>query len=175
MACQALSAATSCRTLAQRAHLRTPLDCCLLGRHKQIDHQPTLYHKHTYERAHPAGLFMPSIMIGGSYGALCGLALARALPGAGIQPGVFAVVATAAALGGVFRSSISIVAILLEGTQGGWVAGWLAGCAGRLAGAGMPGGRPEELGFRVALPLSLPCVSPIHGPKRPPIPSHSFT
>ncbi len=62
---------------------------------------------------------MPSIMIGGSFGTLCGVALVRALPSAGIQPGIMAVVGTAAALGGVFHSSISLVAILVEGTQGG--------------------------------------------------------
>lgn len=61
---------------------------------------------------------MPSILVGGSFGTLCGTVLAHVLPSAGIQPGVMAVVGTAAALGGVFQSSISLVAILVEGTQG---------------------------------------------------------
>lgn len=39
------------------------------------------------------------------------------LPDWDIQPGVYAMCAAAAMLGGVFRSSISLVVIVVEGTQ----------------------------------------------------------
>ncbi|KAK9812846.1 hypothetical protein WJX72_004634 [[Myrmecia] bisecta] len=67
----------------------------------------------------PGGLFMPSIMVGSSFGAMCGLLLLRWLPvGWNVQPGVYAVVAGTAVLAGVFRSSISLVVIVVEGTRG---------------------------------------------------------
>ena len=39
------------------------------------------------------------------------------LPDWNIQPGLYAMCAAAAMLGGVFRSSISLVVIVVEGTQ----------------------------------------------------------
>ena len=63
------------------------------------------------------GLFMPSIMVGSSFGAACGLGLMGALPAWNIQPGLYAMCAAAAMLGGVFRASISLVVIVVEGTQ----------------------------------------------------------
>ncbi|KAK9844167.1 hypothetical protein WJX81_006719 [Elliptochloris bilobata] len=65
----------------------------------------------------PGGLFMPSIMVGGSFGATCGLLLMKALPTWHIQPGIYAMCAATAMLGGVFRASISLVIIVVEGTQ----------------------------------------------------------
>lgn len=41
----------------------------------------------------------------------------QALPSWRIQPGVYAMCAATAMLGGVFRASISLVVLLVEGTQ----------------------------------------------------------
>lgn len=46
-----------------------------------------------------------------------GLLLMQWLPEWNIQPGLYAMCAAAAMLGGVFRSSISLVVIVVEGTQ----------------------------------------------------------
>lgn len=63
----------------------------------------------------PGGLFMPSFLLGGSFGALSGLALrSLAPPGWRIQPGLYALCGATAVLGGVFRSSISIVVLITE-------------------------------------------------------------
>lgn len=67
----------------------------------------------------PGGLFMPSIMVGAAFGGMVGLNLMTWLPESwNIQPGVYAVVAATAVLAGVFRSSISLVVIVVEGTRG---------------------------------------------------------
>jgi chloride channel 7 len=67
----------------------------------------------------PGGLFMPSIMVGAGWGALYGSVLRRVLPASwGVQPGIYALMAGAGVLGGVFRSTISLVALVLEGTRG---------------------------------------------------------
>lgn len=67
----------------------------------------------------PGGLFMPTIMIGGSLGAFFGLALHSLVSATwDIQPGVYAIVGAAAMLAAVFRSSVSLVVILVEGTRG---------------------------------------------------------
>ncbi|BDA43411.1 H(+)/Cl(-) exchange transporter 7 [Coccomyxa sp. Obi] len=65
----------------------------------------------------PGGLFMPSIMVGASFGATCGLLLMKWLPAWEIQPGIYAMCGAAAMLGGVFRASISLVVIFVEGSQ----------------------------------------------------------
>ncbi|EIE22417.1 hypothetical protein COCSUDRAFT_16693 [Coccomyxa subellipsoidea C-169] len=65
----------------------------------------------------PGGLFMPSIMVGASFGATCGLLLMKWLPTWEIQPGIYAMCGAAAMLGGVFRASISLVVIFVEGSQ----------------------------------------------------------
>ncbi|KAK9831020.1 hypothetical protein WJX74_000332 [Apatococcus lobatus] len=65
----------------------------------------------------PGGLFMPAIMVGASFGGLSGLVLDYFLPSLNIQPGLYALCAATAMLGGVFRSSISLVVIVVEGTQ----------------------------------------------------------
>lgn len=62
---------------------------------------------------------MPSIMVGAGWGALWGTLLRRALPPSwAVQPGLYALMAGAGVLGGVFRSTISLVALVLEGTRG---------------------------------------------------------
>lgn len=55
--------------------------------------------------------------VGGSFGGTCGLLLMKWLPGWNIQPGLYAMCAATAMLGGVFRASISLVVLLVEGTQ----------------------------------------------------------
>ena len=57
--------------------------------------------------------------MGSSFGALCGLGLQAWLPPPwDIQPGVYSIICATAMLGGVFRSSISLVVIVVEGTKG---------------------------------------------------------
>ena len=55
--------------------------------------------------------------VGGSFGATCGLLLMRWLPSWNIQPGLYAMCAAAAMLGGVFRASISLVVIFVESSK----------------------------------------------------------
>ena len=55
--------------------------------------------------------------VGSSFGAGMGILLMQWLPEWNIQPGLYAMCAAAAMLGGVFRSSISLVVIVVEGTQ----------------------------------------------------------
>ena len=82
-----------------------------------ISSSPTLCKPYTRGWCGAGGLFMPSIMVGSSFGAACGLGLMGALPSWNIQPGLYAMCAAAAMLGGVFRASISLVVIVVEGTQ----------------------------------------------------------
>lgn len=65
----------------------------------------------------PGGLFMPCIMVGASFGLLVGAVLHTMLPGWHINPGMYALVGGTAVLGGVFRASISLVVIVVEGTR----------------------------------------------------------
>lgn len=64
----------------------------------------------------PGGLFMPSLLLGGVWGTLCGFALRAALPGWGIQPGLYTLCSATATLGGVFRTSISLAVLMVEAT-----------------------------------------------------------
>ncbi|KAL4451977.1 hypothetical protein ABPG75_007639 [Micractinium tetrahymenae] len=67
----------------------------------------------------PGGLFMPCILIGSAFGALLALLLLEVAPAElDIQPGVYAVVCATAMVGATFRSSISLVVIVVEGTRG---------------------------------------------------------
>uniref|UniRef100_A0A061QZ88 Chloride channel protein n=1 Tax=Tetraselmis sp. GSL018 TaxID=582737 RepID=A0A061QZ88_9CHLO len=67
----------------------------------------------------PAGMFMPSIMVGSAFGATFGIILEQLLPlNWNIYPGVYALVGATSVLGGVFRASISLVVIMVEGTRG---------------------------------------------------------
>lgn len=66
----------------------------------------------------PAGLFMPSITLGGVWGGLCGILVRMWLPNSwNVQPGLYAMLAATGVLGGVFRSTISLVVLMTEGTQ----------------------------------------------------------
>ena len=60
----------------------------------------------------------PPAQVGGSFGALFGLALRWLLPGWHIEPGTYALLCATAVLGGVFRSTFSLVVIVVEGTRG---------------------------------------------------------
>lgn len=71
-----------------------------------------------YGVATPGGIFMPSMMVGASVGALLGCIFQSIFPGANIQPGLHALIGATALLGGVFRSTISVVVIMVEGTGG---------------------------------------------------------
>ena len=67
----------------------------------------------------PGGVFLPSIFLGACGGGGVGLLLRDALPDSwDVQPGLYALIGAAATLGGVFRSSISLVVIMVEGTGG---------------------------------------------------------
>lgn len=68
----------------------------------------------------PAALLRrPCILIGSAFGTLLSLLLLQVLPSAlDLQPGVYAVVGATAMLGATFRSSISLVVIVVEGTRG---------------------------------------------------------
>ncbi|QDZ21651.1 chloride channel protein [Chloropicon primus] len=65
----------------------------------------------------PGGLFMPCIMVGASFGLLVGAILEKLLPTFHIVPSMYALVGGTAVLGGVFRASISLVVIVVEGTR----------------------------------------------------------
>ena len=65
------------------------------------------------------GIFMPSIFLGACGGGALGLCFRELLPESwDIQPGLYALIGATAMLGGVFRSSISLVVIMVEGTGG---------------------------------------------------------
>lgn len=59
---------------------------------------------------------MPSMMVGASFGALMGTIFKNALPSRNIQPGLHALIGATSMLGGLFRSTISLVVIVVEGT-----------------------------------------------------------
>ena len=54
---------------------------------------------------------------GATSGGLLGAWLRAALPGWNVQPGLYSLMAAAATLGGVFRNSISLVVLVMEGTR----------------------------------------------------------
>ncbi len=79
--------------------------------------------------AHADSALERARQVGGSFGATCGLLLMKLLPTWHIQPGIYAMCAATAMLGGVFRASISLVVIVVEGTQARAAAGDAAGFA----------------------------------------------
>lgn len=84
--------------------------------------------------APPALPRRPCILIGSAFGAALSLVLLQVLPSAlDLQPGVYAVVGATAMLGATFRSSISLVVIVVEGTRGIGAPGQLVGHVGRAA------------------------------------------
>jgi len=68
----------------------------------------------------PGGLFLPAIMVGGMSGALYGRLVSKVAAHFGylkIQPGFYALLGATGSLASVFRSSISLVVIVIEGTR----------------------------------------------------------
>jgi len=65
----------------------------------------------------PSGLFVPAIVIGCASGRVFGQMLRYLFPLLKIQPGTFALLGSAAMLGGIFRTPISLTAILIETTN----------------------------------------------------------
>lgn len=61
---------------------------------------------------------MPSLILGAAWGGLFGLVVRDLLPHWNVQPGLYAVLAATGVLGGVFRSAISLVVLVVEGTHG---------------------------------------------------------
>lgn len=66
----------------------------------------------------PGGLFMPSLIVGAAWGGLWGSTLRSWIPQWNIQPGLYGVMAGASVLAGVFRSNVSLVVLVVEGTRG---------------------------------------------------------
>ena len=72
-----------------------------------------------YGLAVPGGVFLPSVFLGACGGGAFGLVLRGFVPASwDVQPGVYALIGATATLAGVFRSSISLVVIMVEGTGG---------------------------------------------------------
>ena len=63
----------------------------------------------------PGGLFIPSIVIGGSGGRMLGVLFERMLPA--VNPGVYAVLGASAMLGGVTRMTLPISVMMIEITS----------------------------------------------------------
>jgi H+/Cl- antiporter ClcA len=69
----------------------------------------------TYGCAIPAGLFMPSVMVGGCLGRAVGQLVKTYVKGS-VFTGAYALAGAAAMLAGVQRATISLVVIIIEGT-----------------------------------------------------------
>ena len=69
----------------------------------------------SYGMAVPGGLFIPSIVIGGSGGRMLGVLFERMLPA--VNPGVYAVLGASAMLGGVTRMTLPISVMMIEITS----------------------------------------------------------
>lgn len=62
----------------------------------------------------PGGLFVPSIVVGGMYGRVIGIACKALFPLSSINPGVYALVGAASMLGGFTRLALPVVIMLVE-------------------------------------------------------------
>jgi len=71
----------------------------------------------TYGMGIPSGLFVPTLLIGATFGRIAGQLLATWLPDWQIDPGTFALIGAASFLGGVVRMTISLTVILMEATN----------------------------------------------------------
>lgn len=72
----------------------------------------------TYGVFVPSGLFVPCILTGAAWGRLFALCLSKILPNTFvISTGLYAVIGSAAFLGGVVRMTISLTVILMEATR----------------------------------------------------------
>lgn len=63
----------------------------------------------TYGLPIPSGLFIPSILIGAAWGRLVGIGVSYMLPGSYIDPGKYALIGSAATLGGILRMTLRFV------------------------------------------------------------------
>jgi CIC family chloride channel protein len=63
------------------------------------------------------GTLAPILLIGGSFGSILGILFQRAMPGAHISPGAFALVAMAATFGAATRATFTSIVFLFELTQ----------------------------------------------------------
>lgn len=59
-----------------------------------------------------------SSQVGSAWGGLLGIMVRAWLPTWNVQPGVYALMAATGVLGGVFRSAMSLVALVIEGSHG---------------------------------------------------------
>ena len=77
----------------------------------------------TYNMAVPGGLFIPSIIIGASYGRIMGIIMQNIItpptddPQLGINPGVYAVLGSVSMLGGMTRMTLPITIMMIEITS----------------------------------------------------------
>lgn len=77
----------------------------------------------SYNMAVPGGLFIPSIIIGASYGRIMGIAMQSLIqpptddPELGINPGVYAVLGSVSMLGGMTRMTLPITVMMIEITS----------------------------------------------------------
>ena len=62
----------------------------------------------------PGGLFVPSIVVGGMYGRVIGIATKALFLNAGINPGVYSLLGAASMLGGFTRLALPVVIMLVE-------------------------------------------------------------
>ena len=69
----------------------------------------------TFGSSIPAGIFMPTILIGSSLGGYAGIMIERHLMN-GISPSTFSLVGATALLGGIQRSTVALCVIIMEGT-----------------------------------------------------------
>ena len=69
-----------------------------------------------YGLAVPAGLFIPSMMIGAGVGRLVGELLYKVAPDT-VEPGLYALVGASAVLGGITRMTISLTVIMVESSN----------------------------------------------------------
>ncbi|BBN02117.1 hypothetical protein MPTK1_2g12940 [Marchantia polymorpha subsp. ruderalis] len=71
-----------------------------------------------YGIATPGGIFLPCMVVGSSCGALLGMFFKILFPNVDVQPGLHALIGATAMLGSMFRTSISVIVIVVEGTGG---------------------------------------------------------
>ncbi|KAL3697741.1 hypothetical protein R1sor_011817 [Riccia sorocarpa] len=71
-----------------------------------------------YGIATPGGIFLPCMVVGSSCGGLLGLCFKILFPSGDVQPGLHALIGATAMLASMFRTSISVVVIIVEGTGG---------------------------------------------------------
>lgn len=70
----------------------------------------------TYGLMVSSGVFIPSLLIGGLYGRIIGMAVIKLIPAAGTNIGKYVLVGAACQLGGTVRMTISLTVIVIECT-----------------------------------------------------------